>query len=97
MKLTLALNGEYFDQIAAGTKPEEFRLRTVYWSRRLQGRTFDAIELTRGYPKAGDTSRRLLRKWNGYRVTNILHPHFGDQPVSVYAIDVSEPLQATSP
>lgn len=47
--LTLPLKGEYFDQIKAGTKPEEFRLVTPYWRRRLDGRTYDPIELTRGF------------------------------------------------
>lgn len=52
--LTLALKGEYFDAIKAGTKPEEFRQVTPYWRRRLEGQRFDRIELTRGYPKRAD-------------------------------------------
>lgn len=53
-KLTLALKGEYFDAIRAGTKLEEFRLVTPYWRKRLEGRHYDFIELTRGYPRRGD-------------------------------------------
>lgn len=87
--LTLPLKGEYFDQIKAGTKPEEFRLVTPYWRRRLEGRTFDRIELTLGYPLRDDDARRLVLPWKGYRITTITHPHFGPDPVDVYAIDVS--------
>jgi hypothetical protein len=87
--LTLPLKGEYFDQIKAGTKPEEFRLVTPYWRRRLEGRTYDRIELTLGYPLRDDDARRLVLPWKGYRITTITHPHFGPDPVEVYAIDVS--------
>jgi GNAT superfamily N-acetyltransferase len=91
--LVLPLKSEYFDAIRDGSKPEEFRLRNEYWRKRLEGRTFDAIELTKGYPRADDADRRMLRKWNGYRVTTITHPHFGSEPVHVYAIDVREPAE----
>jgi hypothetical protein len=50
---------------------------------------FDQIELTRGYPKRGDDARRLVLPWKGYRLTTIVHPHFGADPVEVFAIDVS--------
>ncbi|WP_346798093.1 hypothetical protein R5M92_04235 [Halomonas sp. Bachu 37] len=49
--LTLPLKAEYFDAIKAGNKPEEFRLTTPYWRKRLEGRVYDRIELTKGYPK----------------------------------------------
>lgn len=90
--LTLPLKREYFDAIRTGSKLEEFRLCTEFWRKRLAGRTYDRIELTMGYPKAGDQSRRLSRAWNGYQVRTITHPHFGGAPVEVYAIDVSQPL-----
>lgn len=48
--LVLPLKDIYFNQIKAGTKAEEFRLCTPYWRRRLEGRTFDRIVLTLGYP-----------------------------------------------
>lgn len=86
--LHLPLKGEYFDQIKAGTKPEEFRLANDYWRKRLVGRTYDRIELTRGYPKRGDSDRRLVLPYRGYRMATITHPHFGDQPVEVFAINV---------
>lgn len=86
MKLTLPLNGVYFDQIKAGTKLEEYRLATPFWSKRLVGRSYEAVVLTRGYPKADDSERRLTLPWRGYRMMTITHPHFGDDPVDVFAI-----------
>ncbi|HEK4046067.1 TPA: ASCH domain-containing protein [Pseudomonas aeruginosa] len=88
--LTLPLKGEYFDEIKAGTKPEEYRQVTSYWRKRLEGRSYDSIELTRGYPKRDDAARRLVLPWKGYRVATITHPHFGADPVEVFAIDVSQ-------
>lgn len=89
MKLTLPLKGEYFDQIKAGTKPEEFRLCTEYWRKRLEGRSYDSIVLTKGYPSRDDAERRLKLPWRGFRKTTITHPHFGAEPVEVFAIDVT--------
>ena len=86
--LTLALKGEYFDAIQAGTKTEEFRLVTPYWRQRLEGRAYDRIELTRGYPKRDDRARWLTFPWQGYRLTKLTHPDFGLEPVEVFAINV---------
>lgn len=86
--LVLPLKAEYFNAIKAGTKPEEFRLCTPFWKKRLEGKTFARIVLTLGYPKADDAARRLVRPWRGYRITTITHPHFGPNPVEVFAIDV---------
>ncbi len=88
--LHLSLKSEYFDQIKAGTKPEEYRLCTPYWSKRLIGRSYTRIELAKGYPKAGDTERRISRKWAGYTIKTMQHPHFGPDPVTVFAINVTE-------
>jgi len=88
--LTLPLKREYFEAIKAGAKPEEYRLVTPYWRKRLEGRCYDTIELTCGYPKRDDKSRRLTRPWKGYRITTLTHPHFGPDPVQVYAINVEQ-------
>jgi hypothetical protein len=87
--LTLPMKGVYFDQIAAGQKPEEYRQATAYWRRRLEGRSFDRIVLTRGYPKGTDHDRILVLPWRGLRLTTITHEHFGPNPVEVFAINVS--------
>ena len=91
--LTLPLKGEYFDAIAAGTKPEEFRLANDFWATRIAGREFDRIVLTRGYPKGGgiEGKTRLTRRWRGYQVRWITHPHFGPDAVQVFAINVATP------
>lgn len=86
--LTLPLKSEYFDAIKAGTKTEEYRLFNAYWSKRLLGRLYDGIVLTKGYPRSDDTERRLYRPWRSYRIITITHPHFGSAPVEVFAINV---------
>jgi hypothetical protein len=83
------LKAEYFNAIKAGTKPLEFRLVTPYWTRRLVGRVYDAIELTLGYPARDDAARRIRRPWRGFERQTIQHPHFGPEPVEVFAIDVA--------
>jgi hypothetical protein len=87
--LTLPLKAEYFDAIRDGTKAEEYRLTTDYWRKRLEGRTYDRIVLTKGYPSLSDSARRLHRPWKGYRTIILTHPHFGTDPVEVFAIDVT--------
>lgn len=87
--LRLALKGEYFDQIVSGEKTEEYRLVGKYWDRRLKDRKYDGIVLTKGYPALGDEDRTIRRPWKGYVLKTITHPHFGDDPVEVYAIPVN--------
>jgi len=87
--LRLHLKACYWDDIAAGTKPDEYRLCTPYWEKRLAGKVYDGIELLKGYPKRGDTSRTMARPWRGYVVDVIEHLHFGDAPVRVFAIRVN--------
>lgn len=96
--LHIPVKGEYFDQIARGEKLEEYRLPSDHWQRRLGGRRFDHVVLTRGYPKSGGVEgrTRLTRKWRGYRCKTITHPHFGADPVMVFAINVSEPAELSS-
>lgn len=91
--LTLPLNGVYFDQIKSGEKAEEYRLVTDFWDKRILGRRYDRIVLTRGYPKGGGVEgvTRLTLPWRGYTVKTITHPHFGPDPVEVFAISVAHP------
>lgn len=88
--LTLPLKAEYFDAIRDGSKLEEYRLVTPFWVKRLRGRVYDRIVLTKGYPRADDHTRRLERPWVGCYEKSILHPHFGPDPVSVFAIYVGK-------
>jgi hypothetical protein len=89
--LVLPVKGVYFDQIKAGTKPEENRLCTPYWRKRLEGRTYDAVTITKGYPARDNAERRLTFPWRGYTVKTITHEHFGPEPVEVFAIKVGRP------
>jgi hypothetical protein len=87
--LTLNLKGEYFNQIKAGTKTEEYRLLKPFWRRRLEGRQYDEVHICLGYPAKDDAEKRIIRPWQGYTVKTIIHPHFGNDPVEVYAIKVA--------
>ncbi|MFL9880842.1 ASCH domain-containing protein [Herbaspirillum rhizosphaerae] len=89
--LILPVKAIYFHQIREGSKPEEFRLDNEYWRKRLVGKTFDRVIVTLGYPKAGDTSRRVIRPWRGYVMRTITHEFFGNMPQHVFAINVSVP------
>ncbi|AQH05659.1 RNA-binding protein (plasmid) [Burkholderia sp. KK1] len=87
--LRLHVKAVYFDQIDSGEKGDEYRLVTPYWRKRLEGKQYDRIEVLNGYPKAGDTSRTRERPWRGYTIKTIEHPHFGAEPVEVFAIRVN--------
>jgi ASC-1-like (ASCH) protein len=49
--LHLTLHRQFFAEIAAGTKPIEYRSQTTYWKRRLEGREYDAILFRNGYSR----------------------------------------------
>jgi hypothetical protein len=49
--LHMTLEREWFEQIAAGTKDEEFRECKPYWEKRLVGRSYDVICFRNGYGK----------------------------------------------
>lgn len=87
--LHIPLKGEYFDAIKAGSKPLEYRETTPYWRKRLVGRSYENVVLTRGYPKRDDAERRLVLPFRGFTEITITHPHFGAEPVQVFAIDVT--------
>lgn len=89
--LQLALKAEYFHAIRAGAKTEEYRRVNVFWSKRLYRKTFERLVLTLGYPSRRDHTRRIVKPWLGMRVTEVVHPLFGEHPVWVFAIDVSGP------
>lgn len=88
MDLRLAVKREYFEQIQSGEKTEEYRLLNDYWAQRLHGKTFDTVTITMGYPAAGQTDRILVFPFNGIVTKQILHNHFGDNPVTVFAIQL---------
>lgn len=90
MVLQLAVKQEYFDQIKSGTKTEEYRLCTPYWERRLnKGTRHSYLIITAGYPKRGDEDRTLVFPYVGWERKTITHPHFGNEPVEVFAIKIT--------
>jgi hypothetical protein len=88
--LVLHVKKVYFDAIRDGRKSFEYRERTPYWDKRLRGRTYDAVQLHCGYPKAGDSSRIIRRRWKGFFEETIVHNHFGGRLVPVFSINVAE-------
>ena len=95
--LQLAVKGEYFDAMKRGEKTEEYRLVNDYWRKRLVnmkesgqiGRKYDRLIITRGYPKKNETSKRIDIPYDGWTIKTIIHPHFGPEPVKVFAIKVN--------
>jgi len=47
--LNLTIYKQYFDEIRAGTKKEEYRIAKPYWIKRLRGKHFDQILFRNGY------------------------------------------------
>ncbi len=91
--LHLNLKGEYFDKIKAGEKNWEYRLYNEYWKKRLMKdasfKSWEKIVIKRGYPKSNDHEKQIMRPWVGAIITTIEHPHFGPDPVKVFAIRVN--------
>ena len=85
-ELTLNVKGEYYQQFLDGDKPFEYRLYNDYWKKRLVGRTYNTIRYSLGYPKRCDEYRNTRMPYTGYEIQEINHPHFGNEPVKVFAI-----------
>lgn len=91
--LHLNLKKEYFDAIKAGTKIYEYRLITPYWAKRIENRHYINVVLKCGYPSKDDQEKIITRPFVGWHKETITHPHFGDEPVDVYAIQISERIK----
>ena len=63
--LHLNLYRKYFDQIAEGTKTIEYRDKTDYWKKRIEGREYDIIKFRNGYAKDAPT---MLVEYKGYNI-----------------------------
>ena len=70
--LHLNLHREYFAAIAAGEKRIEYRDRTPYWRKRLEGREYDVIKFRNGYvtkaPEMLVEFRGLRTRRNKYEI-----------------------------
>lgn len=87
-KLTLNVCKAYFIAIQEGMKLEEYRLMKPYWIKRLM-KDYDEVHVLCGYPRKDDESRRIVFPYRGWVKKEIIHPHFGDQPVQVFAIPLA--------
>jgi hypothetical protein len=93
--LRLHMKAKYWHEIKAGRKPFEYRLANDYWESRLRGAPYDEVHVLLGYPKNGDESKLIRCKWIDYpRQERLVHPEWENKPVMVYAIDVTQRLEA---
>lgn len=95
--LTLSLKKQWFDMINDGIKKEEYREINRYWTARLVAAmvpftgtvlsftNFDTLVFTLGYPKAGDTERRLTFKNPKIRIGEG-NPEWGAEPGKNYFV-----------
>lgn len=96
--LHLHVKSEYFEAIKRGEKTEEYRLYNDYWRHRLGGyyggmgyvmEVFDFIVIHNAY-KPATPENVLTFPWRGWRLKTITHPHFGTEPVTVFAIKLEK-------
>ena len=71
--LHLNLFRKYFDQIAEGIKTIEYRDKTDYWKKRIEGKEYDFIKFRNGYRKDAPT---MLVEYKGY---SLGHTEVGEQ------------------
>lgn len=81
--LHLNLHREFFAQIAAGAKRIEYRSRTPYWRRRLEGRHYDVIQFRNGY---ATRAPEMLVEFRGLR-------RYGKGRAGYYAIRLGRILK----
>jgi hypothetical protein len=83
--LVLHLKSCYFRQVVSGEKKAEYRLAKPFWEKRLVGLEYDRVVIWDAFKKGGPETV-LIFPWRGFKRTTITHPHFGDEPVEVFAI-----------
>lgn len=89
--LRLPVKTEYFNQIKNGTKIEEYRQIKEYWKKRLE-KQYDEVWITLGYPSSNDKNKILKFRWSGYEIKEITHKEFGNKPINVYAIKLTQSI-----
>jgi hypothetical protein len=62
-RLYLTLHRRWFDEIAVGTKTEEYRAITPYWQRRIVGRQYDEVHFRNGYRQDSPFMRVEYQGW----------------------------------
>ena len=89
-RLVLNVKNKYFYEILNGRKVKEYRKRTPYWMKRIEGKTFDIVEVRNGYPpRYSNGVTALVFPWEGLTVETVTHKEFGKEPVDVYAINLN--------
>lgn len=63
--LTLTIKGEFFKQIVAGIKKEEYREFKPYFTTKLQGRQYDTVTFINGY---NPDSPRVIVQYLGHSI-----------------------------
>jgi hypothetical protein len=86
--LHMTLHRIWFQQIAEGIKPEEYREIKPYWTKRL-AKEYDAILFKNGYAK---NCPSMLIEYKGYVVKQILHP-ITNKKETVYAIKLGNIIE----
>lgn len=82
-KLFMTIKKQYFIEILAGTKTEDFRIVKPYLVSKLVGKEYSHIIFKNGYSR---NSPRLEAEYIGYEVRNIRHEFFGNEDVSVFVL-----------
>ena len=89
--LHLHVKSVYFHEMKNGTKVNEYRAHKPFWIKQLideegEPKEFSGIIIYNAY-LPGEVNR-LHFPWNGWTIETITHPHFGEEPVKVFAINV---------
>jgi len=85
--LYLIVIKEVWDRIVSGEKLIEYRERTDYWDKRINGREYQYIRITNGY--GNDTRPYRLYQYTG--ATRVMKDN-----IQCYAINISEDLVVES-
>lgn len=86
-KLFMTIKREYFDEIKAGTKTEEYRLVKPHWINKLVGKEYTHIIFQNRY---STDAPRIEVEYLGYEIKNITHEFFGDEEISVFALKLGQ-------
>ena len=63
-------------------------MKNDYWTKRLVNKNYDNVIICLGYPNKNDKEKRLKFPYRGYTIKTITNPHFGKNPVDVFAIEL---------
>ena len=85
--LYLIVVKQVWDRIVSGEKRIEYRERTDYWDKRINGRDYKYMRITNGY--GNDTRPYRLYQYTG--ATRVMKDN-----IQCYAIDISEDLVVES-